>query len=123
MALSFNERKKILKSINTLDLTPIKLYSDEKSEDNFIVVIIPKFKNKLAVKYISPKLKSDHFKIKLDKFGSAVWTSMNGKYRVEKIINEMKKLYGDEMEQAEERVSKFISQLYSQGFITFKELN
>jgi hypothetical protein len=123
MALSFKERKKILKSINTLDLTPIKLYSEETNEDGLVTVIIPKFKNKIVVKLVSPKLKSDHFKIKLDKFGSAVWTKINGKLKVEKIIKEIKIKFGDELQQEEERITKFIFQLYSQGFISFKELN
>jgi hypothetical protein len=123
MALSFKERKKILKSINTLDLTPIKLYSQETNEDGLVTVIIPKFKNKIVVKLVSPKLKSDHFKVKLDKFGSAVWTKINGKLKVEKIIKEIKIKFGDELQQEEERITKFIFQLYSQGFISFKELN
>jgi hypothetical protein len=123
MALSFKERKKILKSINTLDLTPIKLYSEETNEDGLVTVIIPKFKNKIVVKLVSPKLKSDHFKVKLDKFGSAVWTKINGKLKVEKIIKEIKIKFGDELQQGEERITKFIFQLYSQGFISFKELN
>ena len=123
MALSFKERKKILKSTNTLDLTPFKLYSDQKDVDNLIVVIVPKFKNKLAAKYISPNLKSDHFKIKLDKFGSAVWTMIDGKKKVEKIIKDMEHQFGLDLQQAEERITKFIFQLYAQGFITFKEIN
>ena len=123
MALSFKERKKILKSINTLDLTPIKLYSEVTNEDGLVTVIIPKFKNKLVVKLLSPSLKSDHFKIKLDKFGSAVWAKMNGKLKVEKIVKEIKTKFGDELKQEEERITKFIFQLYSQGFISFKELN
>ena len=123
MALSFKERKKILKSTNTLDLTPIKLYSDKKDEEGAVTVIVPKFKNKIAVKLISPKLKSDHFKIKLDKFGSEVWTMMNGKIKVEQIIRNLKKKFGDDIQQEEERTTKFIFQLYEQGFISFKEIN
>lgn len=123
MALSFKERKKILKSANTLELTPIKMYSDEKNEEELITVIVPKFKNKLAVKFISPKLKSDHFKIKLDKFGSAVWLQINGSTKVEKIIKNVKDKFGDDLLQEEERITKFIFQLYTQGFISFKELN
>jgi len=123
MALSFKERKKILKSANTLDLTPLKIYLEQKNDDGLITVIIPKFKNKIAVKLFSPRLKSDHFKIKLDKFGSAVWENINGKTKVEKIIKDVKKKFGDELEQEEERITKFIFQLYSQGFISFKELN
>lgn len=123
MTLSFAQRKKILKSVNTLDLTPIKLYSDEKSDDDLVTVIVPKFKNKFAVKYVSPKLKSDHFKIKLDKFGSAVWQMMNGKIKVEQIIKNLKKEFGHGIEQEQERTTKFIFQLYEQGFISFIELN
>ena len=85
MPLSFKERKKILKSVNTLDLTPIKLYSEEENTDELVTIIIPKFKNKIVVKLVSPKLKSDHFKIKLDKFGSAVWSKINGKTKVDQI--------------------------------------
>jgi hypothetical protein len=122
MAVTFNERKKILKSANTLDLTPFKIYSDEKNGDELVTVIIPKFKNKIAVKLISPRLKSDHFKIKLDKFGSAVWEKINGKLKVDHIIKDVKKNFGDELQQEEERITKFIFQLYTQGFISFKEL-
>ncbi|MDT3696223.1 MAG: PqqD family protein [Ignavibacterium sp.] len=123
MPLSFKERKKILTNANTLELTPIKVYSDEKNDNDLITVKVPKFRNKFAVRFISPKLKSDHFKIKLDKFGSAVWTNINGKTKVEKIIKDVKNKFGDELLQEEERITKFIFQLYSQGFISFKELN
>ena len=123
MALSFKERKKILKNANTLELTPVKIYSDEKNDEDLVTVIVPKFRNKYAVKFISPKLKSDHFRIKLDKFGSAVWESINGKHKVEKIIVDIKNRFGDELIQEEERITKFIFQLYTQGFISFKELN
>ncbi len=123
MALSFKERKKILKNTNTLDLTPIRLHSEEKDDDGMVTVIIPKFKNKFMVTFISPKLKSDQFRIKLDKFGSAVWLMMNGKIKVDKIIKELKQKFGDELSEADERVVKFVFQLYSQGFISFKEIN
>jgi Coenzyme PQQ synthesis protein D (PqqD) len=123
MSLSFKERKKILKSINTLDLTPIKLYSDIENNDELVTVIVPKFKNKIVVKLVSPKLKSDHFKIKLDKFGSTVWSKINGKTKVDQIIKDLKKKFGDEIQEEHERTTKFIFQLYTQGFISFKELN
>lgn len=123
MPLSFKERKKILKSVNTLDLTPVKLYSEEVDENKLVTVIIPKFKNKIVLKLVSTKLKSDNFKIKLDKYGSAVWQNINGKNRVEQIIKNLEKIFGQEFEESVERTTKFIHQLYSQGFISFKELN
>lgn len=123
MALSFKQRKKILKSVNTLDLTPIKLYSEEVDKEELVTVIIPKFKNKIVVKLVSPRLKSDHFKVKLDKFGTAVWLKINGKTKVDQIIKDVKKKFGDEIQEEHERITKFIFQLYTQGFISFKELN
>ena len=123
MPLPFKERKKILKNTNTLDLTPIKLYSEETDSNDLVTVIIPKFKNKIAVKFVSPKLKSDIFRVKLDNFGSAVWLKIDGKTTVDKIINDIKKKFGDEIIEAEDRITKFMFQLYSQGFISFKEIN
>ncbi|HMU41753.1 MAG TPA: PqqD family protein [Ignavibacteriaceae bacterium] len=123
MALSFKERKKILKSTNTLDLTPIRLHSQEEDADGMVTVIIPKFKNKFMVTFLSPKLKSDKFRIKLDKFGSAVWLMIDSKSKVEQIIKELKQKFGEQLAEADERVVKFIFQLYSQGFISFKEIN
>jgi len=122
MALSFNERKKILKSANTLELTPVRLYAEQKDKEDMVTVLIPKFKNKFAAQFISPRLKSDHFKVNLDKFGSAAWLQINGKVKVEQIIAELKNKFGNEFQQAEERTIKFIFQLYEQGFISFKEL-
>lgn len=121
--LSFSERKKILKSSNTLDLTPFKLHKEEVDEANFVTVLIPKFKNKFAVKFISPKLKSDVFRIKLDKFGSFIWLKMNGNYKVHQIIKDAVEHFKDEIQPAEERVSKFLFQLYEQRLISFNELN
>ena len=123
MPLSFKERKKILKNINTLDLTPVRLHSEEKSEQGLVTIIVPKFKNELAKKYIVPRLKSDVFNFNLDKFGSAVWINMDGKKNVQEIIRNVSSLFGDELEQAEDRVIKFIFQLYEQKLISFNEIN
>jgi transcription elongation GreA/GreB family factor len=123
MLLTIKEQKKILKSINALDLTPSKNYSDEKDESGFITILIPKFKNTLLKKHIAPKLKVDHFRVKLDKFGSAVWFKIDDESNVYQIIKDIKAKFGDELQEETERITKFIFQLYHKGFITFKELN
>ena len=79
MPLSFSERRRIFKSANYLDLTPIRLHKEEVSEENLVTVLIPKFRNRFALRFIVPKLKSDVFKLKLDELGSAVWLSIDGK--------------------------------------------
>ena len=97
MPLSFKERKKILKNTNTLDLTPVRIHSDEKNEQGLITIIVPKFKNELAKKYVVPKLKSDVFKFNLDKLGSAVWSNMDGKKDVQEIIRNISSQFGKDL--------------------------
>jgi len=123
MPLTFKERKKILQTTNTLDLTPVKLYSDIINEENLVTVVIPKFKNEFAKKLISPKLKSADFKLKLEKFGSEVWKNMDGKTKVSDIVKMVSDKFGDEIQPAVDRVSKYIFQLYEQKLISFKEIN
>ncbi len=123
MPLSFKERKKILQTANTLDLTPVKLYSEKIDEEKLVTIIVPKFRNEFAKKFISPKLKSTDFKLKLEKFGSEVWNNMNGRKNVQEIIDAVKSMFGEEFEQADERVTKFIFQLYDQKLISFNEIN
>jgi hypothetical protein len=123
MPLSFKERKKILKNANTLDLTPVKLHSEEVDKEELVTVIVPKFKNELAKKLIVPKIKSADFKIKFDKFGSAVLMNMDGNKNVQEIIKSVSMKFGDEIQQAEERIIKFIFQLYEQKLISFNEIN
>jgi len=123
MPLTFKERKKILQTTNTLDLTPVKLYSEKINDENLVTVIVPKFKNEFAKKYISPKLKSAEFKLNLEKFGSEVWKNMDGKTRVGDIVKKVSDKFGDEIQPAVDRVSKYIFQLYEQKLISFKEIN
>lgn len=123
MPLNFKERQKILKTANTLDLHPIKNHSEEIGEDGLVTIILPKFNNKFAVKFVIPRMKTKSFKIKLDKFGSAVWLESNGKSNVQKIISELEGQFGDEIKPAEERILKFLFQLYEQRLISFNELN
>ena len=123
MPLTFKERKKILQTTNTLDLTPVKLYSEKINDEDLVTVIVPKFKNEFAKKFISPKLKSADFKLNLEKFGSEVWKNMDGKTKVGELVKILSEKFGDEIQPAVDRVSKYVFQLYEQKLISFKEIN
>ena len=123
MPLSFSERRKIFKSANYLDLTPIRLHKEEVSEENLVTVLIPKFQNRFALRFIVPKLKSDVFKLKLDELGSAVWLSIDGKNTVDQIAIQLLKKFSDKIEPVNERLTKFLTGLYEQRLITFQEIN
>jgi hypothetical protein len=103
-------------------LRPVAKHRHEVNEDGLATVFIPKFKNRYLIKFLVPSWKSPEFRIKLDELGSAVWLSIDGKKNVDSICLELINKLGEKVHPAEERVTKFLSTLYYQGFITFREL-
>ena len=122
MPLSFRERRQILKGKNALELIPVRMYLYETDSNYLVTIIIPKFKRKFIVKYLVPMLKSPDIKLKLDEYGSFVWMNMDGKTSVGTISKKMVEKFGDGMQQVEDRISRYMTQLYEQRFITFTEL-
>jgi hypothetical protein len=86
-------------------------------------VLVPKFKNKFLVSYLAPRLKSPFIKAKLDDFGSLTWIEMDGTKKVNEISQSLTNKFGDKVQPVNERLTKFLTQLYQYNFITFKEIN
>ena len=120
--MNFFQRRKILKNTSAFDLTPIHFVQHELGENNIVTVLIPKFTNKITVKVFEPRLKTPHIKLKLDELGSAVWLAIDGKKKVGAIASELVGSFGDKIKPVEERLPKFLTQLYEQRLITFEEL-
>jgi len=123
MAIKLFKRKSALSEVNLLELTPARVYGEEKDTEGNVIVLIPKFRNKYLVKYLVPKMKGPNFKLKLDKFGSDVWLLINGQDNIKFIADELVKKHGDEIQPIYNRLPKFITMLYSNKLITFKEVN
>jgi hypothetical protein len=119
------QRRKILKKANYLELTPVRVLDHEIREDGKINIMLPRFKNKIAKRMLKPPKKSDHIPIKLDDVGSAIWLMIDGKLRVMEICEQMQSLYPEKMQPVEEtemRVTQFLSLLYQQRYISFREI-
>lgn len=122
MAIRLFKRKSDLETRNLLELTPYRFYKEETDAEGNFVVLIPKFKNKYLVKYLVPRMKSEYFKLKLDKFGSSVWGMLNGKDSIKFIAEELVKKHGDEIQPIYDRLPKFIMMLHTNKLISFKEI-
>ncbi|MGE5432719.1 MAG: PqqD family protein [Syntrophomonadaceae bacterium] len=122
MPLSFKERKKILKEANYLELTPYRVYREEVDENGIVTVLVPKFTNRLLAKYLLPRLKSTHFKIKLDEIGSATWMQIDGKKNVQQIADILDGIFGDKIQPVYERLTRFFTRMYMEGYISFNEI-
>jgi Coenzyme PQQ synthesis protein D (PqqD) len=116
------ERKKILQGVNYLELRPVRRMREEVDSENNVTVIIPKFTSRFAKKYFQPMLKYPEIRLNLDPLGSASWLSIDGVKNVETIAGELTLRFGDKVQPVEERLTKFLTQLFEQRLITFEEL-
>ncbi len=120
MELGFIKRRKILKNSSLLDLTPFRKIDHEISEEGIVTLLCPKFTNKTLERFIMGN-RSPYIHLKLDETGTACWILIDGKKNVGTIAEEMKQKLQDK-EQIHERLSKFMTLLYSNKYISFKEL-
>ncbi|MDA3842836.1 MAG: PqqD family protein [Candidatus Kapabacteria bacterium] len=118
----FGKRKRAENEIDYMELTPNPNYTGSRRDDGMIDVLVPKFKNSFARKYINHRMKSPYIKANLDELGSAVWGKIDGNNKVKDIANSLKHIYGDDVEQIQDRLTRYLTQLYNAGFISFKEL-
>jgi hypothetical protein len=116
-------RKKIDTSINYLELTPVRNYDHVIEENGLVSVFVPKFDIKWIDTVMSRIVKSRFFKAKLDEFGTATWLEMDGNKSVQLISSHLSQKFGEKINPADERLTKFLTELYKYNFITFKELN
>jgi hypothetical protein len=117
----FNRKKKELSNINYLELTPGRLFEHVIEENGKVSVLIPRFTNFLLVKTLAPMLKSPFVKTKFDEFGSQVWLEIDGKKKVVDISSSLREKFGEKIEPVEERLTKFLTQLYNYKFVSFNE--
>ena len=106
--------------LNYLELIPFKIHQSE-IENGATNILIPKFKTQFFQNLI-PKRKSKHFRVKLDELGSSVWEAIDGKKEVSVIIDELSVQHGEKIHHAQDRIIKFLTQLYHSNFINFKKL-
>ena len=125
MGLNFFQRRKILKNSNTLELHPVRRHEHDYTKDGNICLIVPKFNKRWMRNVFIPHRRKEHFTIYLDELGSATWLEIDGEKSVQQICDILKEKLGEKIKphhEVEDRVTKFLSQLYEQRYITFKEL-
>ena len=125
MGLNFFQRRKILKDANFLDLHPVRLHDYELMENGLAFIKVPKFRKKWLRDFVIAANKKKHYTIYLDEEGTATWLEIDGEKNVQQICDTLKEKLGEKIKpfhEVEDRVTKFLSQLYEQRYITFHEL-
>ena len=109
--------------VNIFDLIPERIAKYEESGEGLITILKPKFRNKIFVKYLLPRMKSPNFKVNLDQFGSFVWNQCNGKNTVEQIGILLRDEFQGDIEPVYDRLAVFIQSLARYRFIEYKNFN
>jgi len=121
MELNFFERRKILKSTSLFDLTPFRKIEHKLDEEGLATLLYPKFKNKKLSKYMLGS-RTPYIHMKLDEIGTATWLLIDGEKKVGEITDALENQFGDKIKPAHDRIGKFLSQLYNNKYISFKEI-
>lgn len=98
-------------SRDLLSIKPKRNLEWETKEDSNVVLLIPKFKHPLLVKWFVPMLAKPNIKLKLDELGSYVWNKCDGQTSIESIGMEMSTKFGQPLEPMYERIGKFVAKL------------
>ena len=123
--MNFFQRRKILKSVNYLDLTPVRLMEHQLTEEGKIDILLPRFKSRFWSEVYRNSKKGEFIYIHLDEIGSAIWLLIDGQQKVTGICVELQERKPEKLqppEETEKRVTQFLSMLYQERYISFQEI-
>jgi hypothetical protein len=123
--MNFFQRRKILSRTNYLDLTPVRLMEHTLREEGRVTILLPRFQHPALSKLFQPGRKSKTIPIKLDALGSAIWLMTDGLSTVGSICRKMQEEHPKKLqppEETETRITQFLSLLYRERYITFREI-
>ena len=104
---------------NYLDNVPVQRVGHEVGENGLLILLRPKFMRGPLAWWLQPRLRSRHFRVKLDEIGSAAWPLIDGKRTILEISDLIYEKLGDRVEPRYERVSRFIGELRRGGMVAF----
>ena len=102
---------------NLLELKPSRNREWVIDEKGQALVTVPKFTNPLLVRWVVPRLSRPDFRVRLDAFGTFVWTRCDGATPVSKIADEMLVEFGAKAEPVYDRIRAFLQRLEREGLI------
>jgi hypothetical protein len=106
--------------LNYLEHVPRRNIDHEEGEDGRLVLLRPKYMSGPLARWLQPRIKRKHFKVKLDDLGTATWRAIDGKRNVGEIADLLFEEFGERIEPRYERMSMFIDSLYKGKMVTFE---
>ncbi len=97
--------------VNLLDLKPVRLVESERTDDDRVVLLKPKFSWGPLKKLLQPRLKRPYYKIHLDEIGTFVWDHIDGETTVGAMADAALAHFGERIEPVHGRLRTFLMQM------------
>ena len=108
-------------SQNYLDFVPVRKIDHEVDDEGRVVLLRPKWMKGFFAKWLQPSIRHKYFRVRLDKFGAATWTAIDGVRTVGEIADVVYEQFGEEIEPRYERCSKFVHSLHEGAMVQFDD--
>ncbi|HZJ74478.1 MAG TPA: PqqD family protein [Perlabentimonas sp.] len=116
------KKDKSLKSANALELVPEKLQAFEVTDSGLVTILVPRTRSRFMLRIMKRLNRSPNITIELDEIGSKLWLLIDGKLTTQEVCTKLQQGLDNKLEQAPERVVKYLSGLYYNKHITFKRI-
>jgi hypothetical protein len=106
-------------------MIPLRQMEFETREDGKVDILMPRFRHPIWKRALQPHWKQEFIRIHLDEMGSAIWLQVDGIINVNELCCRVQATYPEKLyppEETEKRVTQFLSLLYQQRYITFREI-
>ena len=103
---------------NLYDFRPVRAARFEVGADGLVAIVVPRFTNRLLVKFLVPRLRAPDYRVRLDAIGSFVWQQCDGSATVETIVERVRARFGDDADAALARTTQFVRTLVKGNLVT-----
>ncbi len=90
----------------------------ESGPDGLVTVLVPKFTNRVVVRWFVPLLARPDVAVRLDAEGSFVWDRCDGRTTVQAIADQLHQRLGGDAEAVGDRVGRFVEKLARASLVT-----
>jgi hypothetical protein len=112
-------KKSDARSRSLFDITPKRNLQWEVDENGQAVLLVPGFTNRVAVKWLMPRISKPNFHVKLDQYGSFIWSQCDGTTTVAEIARSMAERFEQPVDSLYERIGLFLQRLVRDKFLVF----
>ena len=89
----------------------------EDGPEGGAVLLVPRFRWGPLARWLQPRLRNKHIRVKLDEIGSFAWRRFDGKTRFADIVDAMQGQFGAKVDPAADRLRKFCAVLSKDKFV------